>query len=71
MSEWTPVSERLPELVYGCLVTVEMDSMPSFEPIPVVLPYAVGYDGEGWNNSDGNTILSSNFPPMRVRNSSM
>ena len=56
MSEWTPVSERLPELVYGCLVTVEMDSMPSFEPIPVVLPYAVGYDGEGWNNSDGNTI---------------
>ena len=53
---WIPVGERLPELAYGCLVTVKMDSMPLFESIPVVVPYAVGYDGEGWSDSEGITI---------------
>lgn len=53
---WIPVSERLPEKSYGCLVTV-MD----FEPLTQtdfenILPYFVGYDGHGWNNADGETI---------------
>lgn len=53
---WIPVTERLPEESFGCLVTV-MDCEPytqtEFENI---LPYFVGYDGESWNDSDGEKI---------------
>jgi hypothetical protein len=54
--EWIPVSERLPEESYGCLVTV-MDCEPSTQTdFENILPYFVGYDGHGWNNADGETI---------------
>ena len=53
---WIPCSERLPEEPFGCLVTV-IDCVPvtqsDFENI---LPYFVGYDGESWNDEDGNEI---------------
>lgn len=53
---WIPVSERLPEESYGCLVTV-MDCEPSTQTdFENILPYFVGYDGHGWNNADGETI---------------
>lgn len=44
---WIPVSERLPEEAYGCLVTV-MDYEPSTQTeFENILPYFVGYDGHG------------------------
>lgn len=53
---WIPVSERLPEKSYGCLVTV-MDCEPSTQTdFENILPYFVGYDGHGWNNADGEKI---------------
>lgn len=53
---WILVSEGLPKEAFGCLATV-MDCEPTtgtyFENI---LPYHVGYDGETWNDGDGNVI---------------
>lgn len=54
--KWIPVEERLPEESYGCLVTV-MDCEPSTQTdFENILPYFVGYDGNGWNDADGETI---------------
>ena len=53
---WIPCSDRLPEEAFGCLVTVidcEPVTQTDFENI---LPYVVGYDGESWNDEDGNEI---------------
>lgn len=53
---WIPVSDRLPEEAYGCLVTV-MDYEPSTQTdFENILPYFVGYDGHGWNDADGEKI---------------
>ena len=53
---WVPCSERLPEEAFGCLVTV-MDCNPSAQTeFENILPYFVGYDGESWNDEDGNEI---------------
>ena len=53
---WVPCSERLPEEAFGCLVTV-MDCNPSTQTeFENILPYVVGYDGNGWNDIDGETI---------------
>ena len=53
---WIACSERLPEEAYGCLVTVidcEPVTQTDFESI---LPYFVGYDGERWNDADGEEV---------------
>ena len=53
---WIPCSERLPDEAFGCLVTVmacEPSTQTEFENI---LPYFVGYDGETWNDADGEEI---------------
>lgn len=53
---WIACSERFPEEPFGCLVTVidcEPVTQTDFENI---LPYFVGYDGESWNDEDGNEI---------------
>ena len=53
---WIPCSEQLPEEAFGCLVTVidcEPVTQTDFENI---LPYVVGYDGDSWNDADGNVI---------------
>ena len=53
---WVPCSERLPEEAFGCLVTV-MDCEPSTQTdFENILPYFVGYDGETWNDADGEEI---------------
>lgn len=53
---WIPVSERMPEEAFGCLVTV-MDCNPSTQTdFENILPYFVGYDGETWNDADGEEI---------------
>lgn len=54
--KWIPVDERLPEKPFGCLVTVE-DCVPSTgETFPNLYPFFVGYDGERWNDCDGEEI---------------
>ena len=53
---WIACSDGLPEEPFGCLVTVidcEPVTQTDFENI---LPYFVGYDGESWNDEDGNEI---------------
>ena len=53
---WIPCSEQLPEEAFGCLVTV-MDCNPSTQTeFENILPYFVGYDGETWNDADGEEI---------------
>ena len=53
---WITVSERLPDEAFGCLVTV-MDCNPSTQTeFENILPYFVGYDGETWNDADGEEI---------------
>ena len=53
---WVPCSERLPEEAFGCLVTV-MDCNPSTQTeFENILPQFVGYDGETWNDADGEEI---------------
>lgn len=52
-SGWIPVSERLPEEPYGCLVTVEDEEPMTGQMFETILPYHVGWDGERWNDSDG------------------
>lgn len=55
-NKWIPVSERLPEESFGCLVTV-MDYEPYMQTdFENILPYFVGYDGHSWNDSDGEEI---------------
>ena len=50
---WIPVTERLPEEPFGCFVTV-MDTNPlTMEEFENILPYFVGWDGEQWNDDDG------------------
>lgn len=54
MSEWINVKDRLPKVPYGCLVTVRDTCVPTQEEFENILPYFVGYDGETWNDADGN-----------------
>ena len=51
---WIPCSERLPSEPFGCIVTV-WDSTPTGEgdDFENILPYFVGWDGEQWNDEDG------------------
>lgn len=53
---WIPVSERLPEDAYGCLVTVYDTDLKTQDEFKNILPYTVGYDGETWNNFCGEPI---------------
>ncbi len=53
---WILCDERLPEEPFGCLVTI-IDSVPSTgEDFENLLPCPVGYDGEQWNDADGEEI---------------
>ena len=51
--QWIPVSERLPEEPYGCLVTVWDTEPMTCEEFENILPYFVGWDGEQWSDADG------------------
>lgn len=50
---WIPCCERLPEAPFGCLVTVEDEEPMTGALFPNLLPYFVGWDGEQWNDADG------------------
>ena len=54
-TRWIPVSERLPEDAYGCLLVVEEDNY-CHEVCKAILPYFAGYDGTQWNDGDGERI---------------
>ena len=54
--KWIPVSERLPEEAFGCLVTILDTDLKTQDEFENILPYAVGYDGETWNNFCGEPI---------------
>ena len=50
---WISVEQDLPKEPFGCLVTV-MDTNPvTMEEFENILPYFVGWDGEQWNDYDG------------------
>lgn len=51
--EWIPVTERLPEEAFGCLVTVWDTDPVTMEEFENLLPYFVGWDGEQWNDGEG------------------
>lgn len=53
---WIPVTERLPEEMFGCLVTVWDANPKTGEEFENILPEFVGYDGETWNGVDGKPI---------------
>ena len=55
---WIPISERLPQEAFGCLVTVIDTDVHTQEEFENILPYFVGYDGESetWNDADGESI---------------
>lgn len=56
IGHWIPVSERLPEKPYGCIITV-MDTNPmTCDEFENIYPGFVGWDGENWNDADGNSI---------------
>lgn len=50
---WIPCSERLPEEPFGCLVTVWDTNPVTMDEFENILPYFVGWDGEQWNDADG------------------
>lgn len=50
---WIPVTERLPEEPFGCIVTVWDTNPFTMDEFENVLPYFVGWDGEQWNDGDG------------------
>ena len=54
--DWTPVTEGLPKEAFGCMVTVWDTDRRTQENFETVLPYPVGYDGETWNNAEGDVI---------------
>ena len=50
---WIPVTERLPEMPFGCLVTVWDTNPVTMDEFENILPYFVGWDGKQWNDADG------------------
>ena len=51
--QWIPCSERMPEYPFGCLVTVWDTNPITMEEFENILPYFVGWDGEQWNDGEG------------------
>lgn len=54
--KWIPCSEKMPEEAYGCLVTVMDCEAYSMEDFENIYPEFVGWDGETWNDGDGEEI---------------
>lgn len=54
--KWTPVDEGLPKSPYGCLLIVwDTEPMTGREFLNY-LPYFAGWDGDQWNDADGEQI---------------
>lgn len=54
-SEWIPVTERLPEKPFGCLLAVWYSTYNGDVSLNL-LPYFAGWDGERWNDADGDQV---------------
>ena len=54
--KWIPVSERLPEEAFGCLVTVVDYNPFTGDSFPNLLPFFVGCDDGRWYDYDGEEI---------------
>ena len=54
--KWIPVSERLPEEPFGCLIIVDDTDPYTGRDFLNYLPYFAGWDGEQWNDGDGQQI---------------
>ena len=59
MIEWIPCSERMPEEPFGCIISVHTDHPYCGEGDIVYGVY--GWDGETWNDSDGNPVEWTRF----------
>lgn len=53
---WIPVTERLPEEPYGCLLVVWDSPQNGGDDFLNYLPYFAGWDGEQWNDADGEQV---------------
>lgn len=53
VQQWIPLTERLPEKPFGCIVTVWDTNPVTMDEFENILPYFVGWDGEQWNDDDG------------------
>lgn len=54
--KWISCKDSLPNKAFGCLVTVDDYNPRTGETFPNILPYFVGYDGERWNDADGEEV---------------
>ena len=54
--KWIPVTERLPEKPYGCMVIVWDNPYGGGDPFLNYYPEYIGFDGESWNDGDGEKI---------------
>ena len=54
--QWIPVTERLPEEPYGCLAIVWDNPRYDGDMFLNYYPEFVGWDGETWNDADGEEI---------------
>lgn len=52
---WIPCEKKMPEEPFACIVTVHWEDPYSGE-YDQLYHETVGWDGEGWNNSDGWTL---------------
>ena len=53
LPHWIPVEQALPDEPFGCLVIVWDEEPMTGEMFENLLPYFVGWDGEQWNDGDG------------------
>lgn len=56
LPKWIPVTERLPEEPYGCLAIVWDSPRYDGDMFLNYYPEFVGWDGETWNDADGEEI---------------
>lgn len=55
-NRWISCSERLPEKPYGCLAIVWDNPYGGGDPFLNYYPEYIGFDGESWNDGDGEEI---------------
>lgn len=53
MQEWISVEDKMPDAPFGCVVIVDDTEPYTGSDFLNYLPYLVGWDGEQWNNGDG------------------
>lgn len=53
---WISVKDRLPEEPYGCLLVVWDSPQNGGDDFLNYLPYFAGWDGEQWNDADGEQV---------------